>query len=106
MAKKREYNPATRRMEIVEEVAAPKATIGGMASGLLDVVVSTSKLIMRGEPAMASDEVVAERKAICVACVNWDARGYGGLGKCNACGCSGFKIKVAASKCPQFKWPR
>lgn len=102
---KRVYNPETRRME-VEPPDGYKPTIISMAKNLGDVAISTAKIVAKGERPLATDEVVAERKAICLDCPNWNPRGYNGMGKCEACGCSGFKIKLAASRCPINKWVR
>jgi hypothetical protein len=44
------------------------------------------------------------RKTICSACEFWDAEGWGGLGKCEKCGCSGIKLKLASSTCPLGHW--
>jgi hypothetical protein len=53
---------------------------------------------------MATEDVVADRKAICVACPEWVGDGYLGMGKCKKCGCSGIKLRFATSKCPLGKW--
>jgi hypothetical protein len=45
-----------------------------------------------------------KRKSICLGCSFWDDVAWGGLGKCNKCGCSGVKLKMAASKCPIGLW--
>lgn len=44
------------------------------------------------------------RKNICDACQFWDADGWGGLGKCEKCGCSGIKLKFSSSTCPMGHW--
>lgn len=103
---KRIYNPVTKRMEVVEVPANYKPTIVSMAKSLGGVVVASGKLAAKKQPVLASDEVVAERKATCLGCLNWNPRGYMGLGRCEACGCSGLKVKLAASKCPLLKWTR
>jgi hypothetical protein len=100
---KRTYNPVTKRME-VEPPANYKPTIISMARNLGGVAISSAKLVTKKQPILASDEVVAERTTTCLGCLNWNPRAYKGLGKCEACGCSGIKIKLAASKCPIQKW--
>lgn len=102
---KRTYNPVTKRME-VETPANHKPTIISMARSLGGVAISSAKLMAKKQPVMASDEVVAERKATCLDCPNWNPMGYRGLGKCEACGCSGLKVKLTASQCPISKWKR
>ena len=101
----RTYNPVTKRMEVATP-ANHKPTVISMAVGLGSVAISSAKLAIKKQPVLASDEVVAERKATCLGCLNWNPRGYKGLGRCEACGCSGLKVKLTASKCPIFKWTR
>lgn len=101
----RTYNPVTKRME-VEPPANHKPTIISMAASLGEVAISSAKLVAKKQPVLASDEVVEERKATCLGCLNWNPRGYKGLGRCEACGCSGLKVKLSASKCPLLKWAR
>lgn len=97
------YNPVTQRME-VEGSENHVPTIISMAMDFGSVVVESAKLAARGEPVIASDEVINQRTLVCLGCLNWNPRGYGGLGKCEACGCSALKLKVAASRCPLSKW--
>jgi hypothetical protein len=47
-----------------------------------------------------SDEVFAQRKAICMECPFWDAAGFNNIGKCKICGCSAFKLYIPSDKCP------
>lgn len=51
-----------------------------------------------------SKKTLLKRLLICNNCKFWDSHGWGGLGKCNKCGCSGIKLKMSASKCPIFLW--
>jgi hypothetical protein len=53
---------------------------------------------------MATEEQVAARKVICEGCEFWRGEGYNGMGKCQKCGCSGVKLKIAGSECPLKKW--
>lgn len=59
---------------------------------------------MRFGFAVASDEDVAKRRAICEPCPFWEGEAYLGAGKCSKCGCSGIKLKLATSKCPIGNW--
>lgn len=53
-----------------------------------------------------SPEIISQRKSICTACQFWDQTGFGGLGKCNMCGCSVGKLYIPSSICPHRppKW--
>lgn len=53
---------------------------------------------------LASADVVAVRAKECEGCDQWNPKGYGGLGECKHCGCSGVKIHLATSSCPLGKW--
>jgi hypothetical protein len=44
------------------------------------------------------------RLAICNGCEFYDRNAFMGAGRCLKCGCSGLKLKIAASKCPIDKW--
>jgi hypothetical protein len=103
--KNRIYNPVTRRME-VEGSEHHKPSYIAMANSLLDAAVNTVKRVAKGEEVLATDEVLAERKATCLECPQWNPRGWGGGGRCEACGCSGLKLTLAASQCPIGKWAR
>jgi len=49
-------------------------------------------------------EQLETRKAICNDCKFFDPSGFGGLGKCRKCGCSAYKLNIAASVCPMGYW--
>lgn len=51
-----------------------------------------------------SEETFKTRKMICDSCEFWNADGWGGLGKCEKCGCSGIKLKFSSSTCPLGHW--
>ena len=53
-------------------------------------------------------EVFEQRKSICILCPSWDKGGFGGLGKCNLCGCSVGKLYIPSSVCPHNppKWTK
>tara|TARA_Y100000310_G_C20554042_1_gene749605 strand:- start:423 stop:737 length:315 start_codon:yes stop_codon:yes gene_type:complete len=44
------------------------------------------------------------RHEICKGCEFWDCRAFNNIGRCNKCGCSGFKLYLATSRCPEKKW--
>nr|DAF31951.1 MAG TPA: hypothetical protein [Caudoviricetes sp.] len=54
--------------------------------------------------AVADENTLFERKAICDKCEFWFAKARMGLGKCVKCGCSSAKLKFASEKCPLDKW--
>jgi hypothetical protein len=49
-------------------------------------------------------ETYNTRKMICGSCEFWKSDGWGGLGKCEKCGCSGIKLKFSSSTCPMGHW--
>jgi hypothetical protein len=53
---------------------------------------------------MATQEQIDARLALCKACEFWEPNGYLHLGKCKKCGCSGAKLNLATSTCPEGKW--
>lgn len=54
---------------------------------------------------VAEESTLAGRLAICHGCEFWDAKGFGGTGRCQKCGCSTqAKLRMATSKCPEGKW--
>ena len=53
---------------------------------------------------VADEQVIAARRATCVACPEWDGTARLGAGKCGKCGCSQFKWWLATERCPLGKW--
>ena len=53
---------------------------------------------------IAPEDSYKARKAICLACDQWDGEGYFGAGACKQCGCSGAKLYLQSSTCPLRKW--
>ena len=51
-----------------------------------------------------TDEQFNYRKEICKKCEFWNQSGFVGIGKCEKCGCSIAKLKIASSKCPINLW--
>ena len=51
-----------------------------------------------------TDDQYKERQIICNGCEFYDRNAFMGTGRCLKCGCSGIKLKIAASKCPIDKW--
>jgi hypothetical protein len=50
-------------------------------------------------------EALAERKATCRACPEWDAAALNNTGRCRKCGCSTWaKLRMATERCPLGKW--
>lgn len=47
-----------------------------------------------------SSEILNYRKEICNSCQFWDKLAYKNLGKCTKCGCSGVKLYIPSSNCP------
>ena len=62
------------------------------------------KNLINGEKVLSDQELINLRRKICLQCPKWDATGFFGVGKCNACGCSGYKLNIRASTCPEMKW--
>jgi hypothetical protein len=52
----------------------------------------------------ATQQLHDERLKVCLQCEFWSQEKFGGLGKCEKCGCSGAKLWVLSSKCPLNKW--
>jgi hypothetical protein len=72
-----------------------------MAAGLAGAAARWAR---HGFP-VASPEALAARLQICRGCEFWDARGFGGSGRCRKCGCSTqAKLRMATAKCPVGKW--
>lgn len=53
-----------------------------------------------------TDEQFAQRKAICTACQFWIPEKFNGMGLCKLCGCTGMKLYIPSSICPNHppKW--
>lgn len=75
-------------------------------------IVEKAKLLLssvgawaaRGFP-VADEDLVKSRLEICSSCPHWNPRGFGGTGKCTACGCSTqAKLTMKTSVCPEGKW--
>jgi hypothetical protein len=49
-------------------------------------------------------EQYAARRKICETCIFFDPAGFAGIGKCRKCGCSAYKLNVAAARCPMHFW--
>ena len=86
--------PAQEPEEIKEPGLLTKA--GNFVAAMTDFASSGFKKV--------TPEQLAERKAICGGCKFFDPSGYGGVGKCRKCGCSSYKLDIAASRCPVGYW--
>lgn len=53
---------------------------------------------------MSDDKTLEVRKAACDSCVYWEDSARLGMGKCQKCGCTSLKLKLATEKCPIGKW--
>ncbi len=54
--------------------------------------------------ALADTETLENRKTICNACEHWESEANLGLGKCQKCGCTSVKLRLASETCPIDKW--
>lgn len=52
----------------------------------------------------ATKEEFDSRRKISDKCEFWNNLGFAGIGKCEKCGCSIAKLKIANSKCPIGLW--
>jgi hypothetical protein len=67
---------------------------------------SAAVFVAAGMP-RASVEEIERRLGICNACPSFDKDGYGGMGKCNVCGCNmEVKTVMATEACPEGKWQK
>lgn len=84
--------------EQVEEIKEPGllTKAGNFVTAMADFASSGFKQV--------TPEQLAERKAICAGCKFFDPAGYAGTGKCRKCGCSSYKLDIAASRCPVGYW--
>lgn len=53
---------------------------------------------------LADTETLALREEICGECRDWNASAFGGLGRCEICGCTKLKRNMTTEKCPKGKW--
>jgi len=89
-------------LEPERQLAAPKPPpIKVMARNL---VKSTNKWISNGF-AKTDNTTFEKRLEACQGCEFWNAKGFGGTGRCVKCGCSTWaKLRMATEKCPVGKW--
>ena len=73
-------------------------------NSLISAGKGSIKNLLNGDKVLSDQELINQRRKICLACPQWDATGFLGVGKCNACGCSGYKLNIRASTCPEMKW--
>lgn len=64
---------------------------------------SMSRWVDAGLPVI-SDEEFDRRLSICRSCEFWKEGGNLYLGKCEKCGCTKFKLKLATESCPIGNW--
>ena len=53
---------------------------------------------------ISTEEEYQRRHKVCNGCGLWDSNAFGGVGKCGACGCSGFKLWLDTAHCPLGLW--
>jgi len=70
---------------------------------MIEIILSAVNVVKSGF-SQANEDALLKRLKICNSCEFWDSNGWQGLGKCKKCGCSGLKLKMAASKCPIGNW--
>lgn len=67
-------------------------------------MASAAAFIKAGLPCVDEAEM-RRRLSICDGCEMFDPDGYGGMGKCNECGCNmQVKVTMATEECPKGKW--
>jgi hypothetical protein len=79
----------------------PKPTMAQMAKNFFK---SAAVFVAAGMP-RASVADIEKRLDFCRYCEHYDEKGYGGMGKCNVCGCNmEIKSAMATEYCPAGKW--
>lgn len=65
---------------------------------------SAITFVKAGMPCVEEGEI-ARRLRICAECELFDPAGYGGMGRCNECGCNmEIKTIMATEECPKKLW--
>jgi hypothetical protein len=77
-------------------------TVGALASKFADAMGRWRKAGYETVP----EETHRARLDTCRACPLWDGKFLRGVGRCTACGCTGFKLFLASEECPAGKWGR
>jgi hypothetical protein len=100
--------PSPEGATLASSVPAPTANQeGDVEPGLLkkagSFIAAMSDFAGSGFKRVTAQQL-AERKAICAGCKFFDPAGYAGAGKCKKCGCSSYKLDIAASRCPMGYW--
>lgn len=109
-------NNLTISIEEFTQVVCASTQGGGCSEGtaLPGLMVQAQNLVSdmvqwaKSGFAMAPDDLLAERVAVCETCEHWGGRRGDSLvkGRCRLCGCNGIKLALATSKCPASKWAR
>ena len=71
---------------------------------LKSFATASKKWADAGFPTVTEDQYQS-RVDDCEGCSEWDEKARLGMGKCNACGCTGLKRWLATEQCPKNKWP-
>ena len=92
------------RRAMLERVAsrAEYPSLARQARSALAAAGRVVAAVVNGEPIMVPDAVLAERRAICMACEFHDVQ----QNRCTKCGCGGLKLELATERCPIGKWER
>lgn len=53
---------------------------------------------------VTDENLFASRQATCNTCPKWRGEAAFGYGRCGACGCTGLKLFMKSSHCPDGKW--
>jgi hypothetical protein len=75
-----------------------------MENKISQFISDAARWASKGFP-IANKEIIESRYSICKECDKWNSNGFGGTGKCTACGCSTkAKLVLGSSQCPLGKW--
>lgn len=75
---------------------------GGIS--FVEATVNFVKFIAEGNLGLSDEEQYKERFTICSECEFYNPKGYAGIGKCEKCKCSRFKLDFKKSRCIIGKW--
>lgn len=103
-------HPSWRARMVEKAVGEPPvpANYPGLGRQALNLASAAGRIVeaaIKGEPILVPAEVFEARKALCVACPNWDAQQR----RCTLCGCkTDAKLRGAQESCPADppKWGR
>lgn len=75
---------------------------------VVNFITNAPALVLHKGTKFASEEIVAERDAVCLTCGYWKPESNLGFGECAhpSCGCTKFKRKLIRAACPLKLWKR